>query len=162
MLKNLEVTARPFSCQAVHLLSIEANSTVYCQPNVPVFGGKVLIVKVLLFGVISYMAVMVGAIILYAVQSNAHQMQAIVEGACSGPGQACSVRGPDNLLLFVCEVITCQENQCHIWSFYFLLQAINISIGSKIWSKKCTHDTKKKGGKVLTNKFVFSRNVVFG
>lgn len=46
--------------------------------------------KALHFGVISYMAVMVGAIILYAVQSNAHQMQAIVEGACSGPRSALS------------------------------------------------------------------------
>lgn len=46
--------------------------------------------KVLHLGVISYMAVMVGAIILYTVQSNAHQRQAIVDRACSGARRALS------------------------------------------------------------------------
>lgn len=90
MLKNLEFTARPFSCHAVHLLCIEATQHCVLLAKCTGIWGESVNRKALHFGVISYMAVMVGAIILYAVQSNAHQMQAIVEGACSGPRSALS------------------------------------------------------------------------
>lgn len=90
MLKNLEFTAQPFflSCGTFTIYRGQQHCVLLAKCTS--IWGESVNRKALHFGVISYMAVMVGAIILYAVQSNAHQMQAIVEGACSGPRSALS------------------------------------------------------------------------
>lgn len=120
MLKNLEVTARPFSCHAVHLLCIEATQHCVLLAKCTGIWGESVNRKALHFGVISYMAVMIGAIILYAVQSNAHQMQAIVEGACSGPRSALS-EVPIIYCYLCVKLLLVRRTSVTYGHFYFLL-----------------------------------------
>lgn len=87
---RIHCSAILLSCGTFTIYTIDATQHCVLLAKCTGIWGESVNRKALHFGVISYMAVMVGAIILYAVQSNAHQMQAIVEGACSGPRSALS------------------------------------------------------------------------